>query len=47
MKLIITTHFWLTKLWKAVCSWFDLEVDLADLSLDEDEVMLDLTAGRD
>jgi hypothetical protein len=47
MKLTITTHLWFPKLREIVRSWFDFTVDLAGLGFDDEDLNLDLTAGRD
>lgn len=47
MKLTITTHLWFPKLREIILSWFDFAVDLSGLSIDEEEIILDLTTGRE
>ncbi len=47
MKLTITTHLWFPKLRKIFGSWFDFGVDLSGLGFDDEDLNLDLTAGRD
>ena len=47
MKLTVMTHLLFPKLWEIALSWFDFGVDLAGLSIDEEEILLDLTTGRD
>jgi len=47
MTLTITTHFWFPKLREIVRSWFDFRVDLAGLGFDDEDLDLDLTAGRE
>jgi len=47
MTLTITTHLWFPKLRKIVRSWFDFRFDLAGLAFDDEDLKLDLTAGRE
>lgn len=47
MILTITIHLWFTRLVGALDSWSDFGGDLADLSISDEEVMVDLNAGRE
>lgn len=47
MKLTITTHLWFPKLRAIIRNWFNFRVDLAGLEFDDEDLKLDLTAGRE
>ncbi len=47
MTLTITAHLWFPKLRDIFRSWFDFRVDLAGLIVDEEEIIFDLTSGRE
>jgi len=47
MQLTITTHLWFPKLREIFRSWFDFRFDLAGLGFDDEDLKLDLTAGRE
>ncbi len=47
MKLTITVHLWFPRLRAMIRNWFDFGVDLSGLGFDDEDLNLDLTAGRD
>lgn len=47
MKLTITAHLWIPKLRARLRSWFDFRVDLSGLAFDEEDLAIDLNAGRE
>ena len=47
MQLTITTRFWFPKLREILHGWFDFRFDLAGLGFNDEDLKLDLTAGRE
>jgi hypothetical protein len=47
MTFTIPIHHWLARIRRAIEDWFDFRCDLNGLRFDDEDVRLDLAAGRD
>ncbi len=47
MRLAITTYLWFPRFRAMIRSWFDFRVDLSGLTVDEEDLAIDLNTGRE